>query len=51
MAPQPLPRPRWRPCRIPWAEVRSSGGTAALRYEMQAAHMAAWVTPAEGTQW
>ena len=47
MAPHPLPRPRWSPCRIPWADVLSSGGTAALRYEMQAAHIAACVTPRE----
>lgn len=47
MAPHPLPRPRWSPCSIPCADVLSSGGTAALRYEMQAAQMAACVTPGE----
>lgn len=47
MAPHPLPSPRCRPCSIPCADVLSSGGTAALRYEMQAAQIAACVTPAE----
>lgn len=47
MAPHPLPSPKWRPCSIPCADVLSSGGTAALRYEMQAAQIAACVTPAE----
>lgn len=46
MAPHPLPSPKWRPCSIPCADVLSSGGTAALRYEMQAAQIAACVTPA-----
>lgn len=47
MAPHPLPSPKWRPCSIPCADVLSSGGTAALRYEMQAAQIAACVTPGE----
>lgn len=46
IAPQPLPSPRCSPCRIPWADVRRAGGTAALKYEMHAAHTDACVKPA-----
>lgn len=45
-APHPLPSPWCNPCNIPWAEERSSEGIACVMQEQQAAHTAAWVTPA-----